>query len=120
MGKAQTKGGKSSCWMKLLFILSLAGAIFVGLDQIRDRFYIFDQNLLQSIAKKNIDLYSNDTHALITNLAEDLEKEYPGHITLKEEWVFNNAGGAMGTMWILHASITEYVIIFGSAGKYNY
>ncbi|KAI8883281.1 ERG2 and sigma1 receptor-like protein [Backusella circina FSU 941] len=115
MGKAQTRSGKSSCWMKLFFILSLVSAIFVGLDQIKHRWYIFDQNLLQSVAQKNIELYSNDTHALITHIAEDLEKEYPGHITLKEEWVFNNAGGAMGTMWILHASITEYVIIFGTS-----
>jgi C-8 sterol isomerase len=102
--------------MKWLFILTLLGSVFIGLDQIKERWFIFDQNVLQQVAQRNIAKYSgsNDTHAMIANIAADLEKEYPGHISIEEEWVFNNAGGAMGSMWMLHASITEYVIIFGT------
>lgn len=103
-------------WAKFLFFATLISAIFLGLDQIKDRFYIFDQNVLQQVAQRNIEKYKDaeDPRDLIRGVATDLDKEYPGHISLKEEWVFNTAGGAMGTMWILHASITEYVIIFGT------
>ncbi|ORY96125.1 ERG2/sigma1 receptor-like protein [Syncephalastrum racemosum] len=116
MTLSKSKEG-NSCAARLmtwLSILTVLVAAMVGLDQIKERWYIFDPHVLQEVAQHNIATYSNDTHAMITHIAEDLEKKYPGHVNLKEEWVFNNAGGAMGSMWILHGSITEYVIIFGT------
>ncbi|KAI8066305.1 ERG2/sigma1 receptor-like protein [Gilbertella persicaria] len=106
---------KTGCWTKCLFVLSLLLAICMGLDQVIHHCYIFDQHKLQEVAQRNIAKYGqNDTRAMIQNIALDLEKEYPGHVSLKEDWVFNNAGGAMGAMWILHGSLSEYVIIFGT------
>ncbi|CAO3651342.1 unnamed protein product [Cunninghamella blakesleeana] len=104
----------NNCLIRLSFILTLFVAIFIGIDQIIHKFYIFDQYELQKIAQKNIGLYKNDTRLMINKIAEDLNEKYPGHIELKEDWVFNVAGGAMGSMWILHGSLTEYVIIFGT------
>ncbi|KAI8096291.1 ERG2/sigma1 receptor-like protein [Halteromyces radiatus] len=100
--------------LKFFFYATLAVAVFLGLDQVKDKCYLFDQNVLQQVAQKNIALYSNDTRLMMHKIAADLDQAYPGHIQLKEEWVFNNAGGAMGSMWILHGSLTEYVIIFGT------
>lgn len=47
----------------------------------------------------------------------ELRKKYPGHILPDEDlqWVFVNAGGWMGSMCLLHASLTEYVLLFGTA-----
>ncbi|KAI9252341.1 ERG2/sigma1 receptor-like protein [Phascolomyces articulosus] len=110
----ESKGSCSSKLMKIFFVFTLLLSIFIGFDQIKERFYIFDQHVLERVAQENIAKYPHDTRALIHGIATDLDREYPGHIELKEEWVFNNAGGAMGSMWILHGSITEYVIIFGT------
>lgn len=75
--------------------------------------FIFDQNVLHEVAQTVLarKLSSKETFQAI---ADELARRYPGHINTKPEWVFNNAGGAMGAMWVLHASITEYVIIFGT------
>lgn len=47
----------------------------------------------------------------------ELAKKYPGHILPKKDlqWMFMNAGGWMGSMCLLHASLTEYVLFFGVA-----
>jgi len=49
---------------------------------------------------------------IIGDLLHRLDKLYPDAHMLTDftdhsEWVFNNAGGAMGSMYIIHASITE-------------
>eukprot|EP01100_Stratorugosa_tubuloviscum_P011158 TRINITY_DN492_c3_g1_i1.p1 TRINITY_DN492_c3_g1~~TRINITY_DN492_c3_g1_i1.p1 ORF type:complete len:188 (+),score=60.72 TRINITY_DN492_c3_g1_i1:50-613(+) len=75
--------------------------------------YIFDPQTLQEIAIEAIKS-SSSTEEIITRVEQSLATRYPGHINVNRQWIFNNAGGAMGSMIILHASITEYVIIFGT------
>jgi C-8 sterol isomerase len=72
---------------------------------------IFDPAELHDVARGALDV---PTDALVPHIAAALERRYPGHVRTPREWIFNNAGGAMGMMAILHASITEYLIVFGS------
>ena len=45
---------------------------------------------------------------------DELSQRYPGHIDPKIDWIYNITAGATGIMTVLHASLTEYVIIFGT------
>jgi C-8 sterol isomerase len=47
---------------------------------------------------------------------DELEKKYPGYFVNKKDrkWVLFNGGGAMGQMCVLHASLSEYIIFYGS------
>ena len=57
---------------------------------------------------------------MIQHIVTNLTETYPSSVIAlnpsldRSEWFFNNAGGAMGSMYIIHASITEYLIIFGT------
>ena len=56
----------------------------------------------------------NETYQVMEKL---LRKHYPSHILPPSqlEWIYVNAGGWMGAMYILHAGVTEYLMFFGTA-----
>src|SRR5205809_6266187 len=51
---------------------------------------------------------------MIRHVSEELARLYPGHIETRPNWMLSLAGGVMGIMTILHGSLSEYVLIFGS------
>ena len=76
--------------------------------------YLFDPHKLHQIAKVASQL--TDRSKMFPYIIEELNKEYPGHICTTQHWIYNNAGGAMGQMTLLHASLREYLILFGTCG----
>uniref|UniRef100_A0A8D0E4I0 Sigma non-opioid intracellular receptor 1 n=1 Tax=Salvator merianae TaxID=96440 RepID=A0A8D0E4I0_SALMN len=58
-----------------------------------------------------------DHELAFSKIIVELRKRHPGHILPDEDlqWVFVNAGGWMGSMCLLHASLSEYVLLFGTA-----
>ncbi|OAV93967.1 hypothetical protein PTTG_09132 [Puccinia triticina 1-1 BBBD Race 1] len=114
-------------------LLTIFSAVFLGVyrwaDAIKSRWYIFDPTEVHQIALEAIDRYPNSTSSVVHHIIKTFESQpkLKAHITANpfpdptqsaspypSEWVFNNAGGAMGAMYIIHASITEYLIIFGT------
>ncbi|KAF9739545.1 Squalene epoxidase [Paraphaeosphaeria minitans] len=102
----------------LTFLGALVAAIsslMYMLDSHLENFYVFDPTELHILSKSAIAAHGNDTRAVVDYIVEHLAKTHPSHVNVQEEWVFNNAGGCMGAMTIIHASITEYLIVFGTA-----
>jgi len=73
--------------------------------------YIFDPHKLQTLASKHVGLPHKEMCAAII---DDLAKEYPGHIETRQQWILSICGSAMGIMTILHGSLSEYLLIFGT------
>eukprot|EP00002_Diphylleia_rotans_P008903 TRINITY_DN18899_c0_g1_i1.p1 TRINITY_DN18899_c0_g1~~TRINITY_DN18899_c0_g1_i1.p1 ORF type:complete len:189 (-),score=48.95 TRINITY_DN18899_c0_g1_i1:263-829(-) len=76
--------------------------------------YIFDPDVLHAVGKEAIKKHNGKMVDIVKYIQKRLTEKYPGHINQNPKWFFNNAGGAMGAMCILHASLSEYVIIFGT------
>ncbi|KAG6856172.1 C-8 sterol isomerase [Tephrocybe sp. NHM501043] len=116
-----SNGNKSSClktWGTRLVVFLIFVVTCGWLDTIKSRWYVFDPTSLHELAQAAIAASPDDTAGMISHIVTNLTATYPStQIRLNpdsSEWVFNNAGGAMGAMYIIHASITEYLIIFGT------
>ncbi|KAH7105122.1 C-8 sterol isomerase [Auriculariales sp. MPI-PUGE-AT-0066] len=106
-------------WFGLIALFFVLVGTCSWLEKINHTFFIFDRHELHELAQSSIKQFSgksNATSLMIDNIVTTLAEKYgTKHININQkEWTFNNAGGAMGAMYIIHASITEYLIIFGT------
>jgi C-8 sterol isomerase len=95
-------------WATSLTILATVTAllsVLIYLDSHLEDFYIFTPTQLHDLSLRAIDAHGNDTRAVVAYIVAELGEKLPGgYVNLDEEWIFNNAGGAMGAMYIIHAS----------------
>jgi len=51
---------------------------------------------------------------LLASLVGGLREVYGEHIVAQPRWIFSMVGGATGVMTVLHASLSEYLVVFGT------
>ncbi|KAK6211926.1 C-8 sterol isomerase [Pestalotiopsis sp. IQ-011] len=99
-------------WIAIL--IGVLTPVVYLLEQNLESFYIFDKEHLHDLAKRGIAAHGNDTQGIVSYITTELHEKHPNNVNLDVEYIFNNAGGAMGAMYLIHASVTEYLIIFGT------
>lgn len=103
--KSQPATGGISRLLTILAVLTgLLSAVVWMVEQNLDKFYIFDTEHLHDLSKRAIATHGNNTRGVVEYIVSELNERSPAHVNLDEDWVFNNAGGAMGGMYIIHAS----------------
>ena len=75
------------------------------------KFAVFEPDMLHEIAKSAVGLTGDE---MVDRVRARLMEAYPGHICESTDWLFSNAGGCMYAFTIFHASMTEYIILFGT------
>ncbi|XP_078812331.1 sigma non-opioid intracellular receptor 1 isoform X2 [Oryzias latipes] len=100
---------------KLLVLASVGVLVVLVLQNwMATKDYVFNRDDIAKLVKQ----YAGQDHEhAFTKVVVELRKRYPGRILPDEDlqWIFVNAGGWMGSMCLLHASLTEYLLLFGTA-----
>ncbi|XP_072462643.1 sigma non-opioid intracellular receptor 1 isoform X3 [Notamacropus eugenii] len=106
---------KSSRAVRVAVVLAVAAVLVQGIRVWLDsKRFVFQREEIAQLARQ----YAGLDHELaFSRLIVELRRLHPGHILADEDlqWVFVNAGGWMGSMCLLHASLSEYVLLFGTA-----
>ncbi|XP_030624846.1 sigma non-opioid intracellular receptor 1 [Chanos chanos] len=103
---------------KFLKLVVALGVLALAIQYLKywmaNKKYVFTKEDVALLAKQYAGL---DHEQAFSKVVVELRKRYPGHILPDEDlqWVFVNAGGWMGSMCLLHASLSEYVLLFGTA-----
>mmetsp|Transcript_21610 Transcript_21610/g.37213 ORF Transcript_21610/g.37213 Transcript_21610/m.37213 type:complete len:245 (+) Transcript_21610:45-779(+) len=130
--KSEPKSGFALKGSILVLVVSLVIAFFGMISSEKYSTFVFNGHDMHAIANDAILAVdtlnvSGDTslsfeerdalraELVINHVVNALKVKYPDHILPEPQWIFNNAGGAMGSMLVLHCSLSEYVIIFGTA-----
>ncbi len=90
----------------LAILIGVLTPIVYLLEQNLASFFIFQTDHLHDLAKRGIAAHGDDTRSIVKYIVDELASlpATKAHVNLDEEWIFNNAGGAMGAMYIIHAS----------------
>ncbi|EJD41592.1 ERG2 and sigma1 receptor-like protein [Auricularia subglabra TFB-10046 SS5] len=119
---------KRSRWLTLGIILAVIATFCTWFDRTIEKRYIFQPAELHALVKTVVDRHPNDTRAMVNTIVSTLAQTHgTRHINMRilkpvrdglhpaqSDWFFNNAGGAMGAVYVIHASFTEYLMIFGT------
>jgi C-8 sterol isomerase len=73
--------------------------------------YLFQPEKLHAIAQEAAGKSPAEAFA---HIQTRLEQSWPGRIHANKPWIFNTASGAMGQLKLLYASLSEYIIFFGT------
>ena len=73
--------------------------------------YVFDPQVIHEVSRNHL---GKPLEQMFEDIAVELAQRYPGAIDNSKPWIFNNAGGVMIQMKLLHASTKEYIMIWGT------
>ena len=74
--------------------------------------YVFEPNILHQIAQEGANLPDEERFEYIRQM---LAEHYPGRISDRIDWITMNSGGCIYAVAVFHASLTEYLLIFGNS-----
>ena len=73
--------------------------------------YVFDPDVVHECSLAAI---GHPKPQMFDVFAQAMEREYPGVLDHSQPWLYSIAGGAMIQMKLYYASLTEYIMIWGT------